>query len=399
MVRCREDVQDMILSSSVLFTALLLLMITVGPTFTSASAYSGTANSEGWVDSFNTDSCEFTPTGENTYFFLRPGYQLTLEGEEDGEPMVLVITVLNETKVVDGIETRIVEERETVDGEIAEVSRNYFALCAPDNDIFYFGEEVDMYEDGDIVSHEGAWLAGENDARPGVIIPADPEVGDKYYQEVAPGVAEDRAEVQSLSEILDTPAGRFEDVLKVEETTPLEPGVKEYKLHAPNVGLIQDGPLVLVKYVIPEAQEPVEPVLKPLTVSVSVAGNTVQLDLNSSSTISEFNLDEANKRVTFRVDGETGTKGTTELAIGRVLEGPYTVTIDGQVTTDFEVNEVSGESILTLNYDHSVHDVTITGTNVVPEFPLAIVGLLAVMIGIGIVLARSSKAGEFMHRR
>jgi hypothetical protein len=372
-------------------------MITVGPTFTSANAYSGTANSEGWVDSFDTDDCEFTPTGQNTYFFLRPGYQLTLEGEEDGEPMVLVITVLNETKLVDGVETRIVEERETEDGKLVEVSRNYFALCAPDNDIFYFGEEVDMYEDGEVVSHEGEWLAGENDARPGVIIPADPKVGDKYYQEVAPGVAEDRAEVQSLSETLQTPAGRFENVLKVEETTPLEPGVKEYKLHAPNVGLIQDSSLVLVESVIPEAQEPGEPELEPITLSVQVGESTIQVDANSSSTISEFSLDEANKRVTFQVDGETGTRGTTELTIGRILEGPYTVTIDGQVVTDFEVSEVSGESILTLDYDHSVQDVTIAGTNVVPEFPLATIGLLVAMIGIGIVLARSSKAGQFLH--
>jgi hypothetical protein len=204
------------------------------------------------VDSFDLDKCEFSSTGKNSYFFLQPGYQLTLEGEEDGETVQLIVTVLNETKVVNGIETRVVEERESEDDELIEVSRNYFALCAPDDDIFYFGEDVDMYEDGEIASHEGAWLAGIDDAKPGVIIPAMPEVGLKYYQEIAPGVAEDRAEITSLDEVVDTPAGKFENALKVEETTPLEPGVKEYKFYAEGIGLIQDEDLKLVRYVLPE---------------------------------------------------------------------------------------------------------------------------------------------------
>ncbi len=235
---------------SILLSMALLLMLA---TTSSVSAFSGSVNSEGWVDSFDLDKCEFSSTGKNSYFFLQPGYQLVLEGEEDGEAVQLIVTVLNETKVVDGIETRVVEERETEGGELIEVSRNYFALCSPDNDIFYFGEDVDIYEDGEIVSHEGGWLAGVGDAKHGVIIPAKPEVGLKYYQEVAPGVAEDRAEIISLNEVLDTPAGKFENVLKVEETTPLEPGVREYKFHAPGIGLIQDEDLKLVKYVLPKA--------------------------------------------------------------------------------------------------------------------------------------------------
>jgi hypothetical protein len=211
------------------------------------------SSGDGFQDEFNLEECTLSPSGANGYFFLEPGYQLVLEGEDEGEEVVLIITVLEETMVVDGTETRIVEERESADGELVEVSRNFFAICEETGDIFYFGEEVDDYEDGEIVSHEGAWLAGVNDARPGIIVPGNPEVGMKYYQEVAPGVAEDRAEVLSLSEELDTPAGDFEDVLKVEETTPLEPGVEEYKFHAHGVGLIQDGPLQLTEYTLPES--------------------------------------------------------------------------------------------------------------------------------------------------
>ena len=70
----------------------------------------------------------------------------------------------------------------------------------------------------------------------------------KYYQEIAPEVAMDRAEIVSMSETLKTAAKEFTRCLKVEETTPLEPGVKEYKLYAPGIGIVRDGSLTLVKY-------------------------------------------------------------------------------------------------------------------------------------------------------
>jgi hypothetical protein len=228
----------------------LSLMLSAG---TLGASYG--SSEDGFQDEFNLEECTLSPNGVNDYFFLEPGYQLTLEGEDEGEEIVLIITVLEQTRLVDGTETRIVEERESADGELVEVSRNFFAICEETGDIFYFGEEVDDYEDGEIVSHEGAWEAGVDDARPGIIVPGNPEVGMKYYQEVAPGVAEDRAEIISLNEVVDTPAGRFNKVLKVEETNPLEGNEKEYKFHAPGVGLIQDAELKLVKYVLPEVQE------------------------------------------------------------------------------------------------------------------------------------------------
>jgi hypothetical protein len=202
----------------------------------------------GWKSSFNLENCDFTSTGKNSYFVLEPGYQVVLEGEEDGEKLQLVMSVLNETKIVDGVETRVVEEKETEGDNLVEVSRNYFAICNPTKDAIYFGEDVDMYENGNIVSHEGAWLAGQNGAKAGMIIPGKIEVGLKYYQEIAPGVAEDRAEIVSINDTLDTPAGTFSNVLKTEETNPLKPGEKEFKFYAPRIGLIQDEALRLVKH-------------------------------------------------------------------------------------------------------------------------------------------------------
>lgn len=160
----------------------------------------------------------------------------------------LKISVLNETKIVNGIEARVVEEEETEDGEVVEISKNWFVVCKPVNDIFYLGEEVDIYEDGKIVNHEGAWEAGVNDARLGMIMPGKAELGSKYYQEVAPNVAEDRAEIVGLDKVIDTPAGKFEKVLETEETNALNPDEKESKFYAPGVGLIQEETLKLVRH-------------------------------------------------------------------------------------------------------------------------------------------------------
>jgi hypothetical protein len=202
--------------------------------------------------SFLTDqplkNCNFASTGKNSHFILEPGYQVILEGEEDGENLQLVMSVLNETKIVDGVETRVVEEKETEGGNLVEVSRNYFAICSSTNNVIYFGEDVDMYEDGKVVSHEGAWLAGQNGAKAGMMMPGKVEVGLKYFQEIAPGVAEDRAEIVSVNDMLATPAGTFSKVLKAEETNPLKPGEKEFKFYAPGIGLIQDEALKLVKH-------------------------------------------------------------------------------------------------------------------------------------------------------
>ena len=204
--------------------------------------------SQGWITSFDLENCDFVSSGENSYFILIPGYQVILGGQEDGEELQLVMTVLNETKVVDGVETRVVEEKETEGGNLVEVSRNYFAMCKPTNNAIYFGEDVDMYEGGKVVSHEGAWLAGQNGSKAGMIMPGKAEVGLKYYQETAPGVAEDRAEIISVNDTLNTPAGTFKQVLKTEETNALKPGEKENKFYAPGIGLIQDEAIKLVKH-------------------------------------------------------------------------------------------------------------------------------------------------------
>jgi hypothetical protein len=204
----------------------------------------GAQTDQTWTDQFTIEPGELTSNGRNPYFVLEPGYRLTLE---DGDER-LVITVLADTKVVDGVETRIVEERESEGDALVEVSRNYFAISKRTNSVFYFGEDVDMYKNGKVTSHEGSWLAGVNGARFGLMMPGVPLVGGRYYQEIAPGVAMDRAQIVSTTGTLKVPAGTFTNVLRIEETTPLERGAREYKLYAPGVGLLQDASLRLVQH-------------------------------------------------------------------------------------------------------------------------------------------------------
>ena len=124
--------------------------------------------------------------------------------------------------------------------------------------------------------------------------------------------------------------------------------------------------------------------------TVLIAGENVNLDVRSSSTVSAFELNEETKTLSFTVDGDTGTEGTTEISIGDVLEGPYTVTIDGQATTNFEETvSASGEVMLKISYTHSTRNVDVTGTNVVPEFPVAVIGVIAALIGIVAIVGRT----------
>jgi len=199
---------------------------------------------QSWTDHFGVEKGELTSTGRNPYFVLEPGYRLTLQ---DGDAR-LVITVLAETKVVDGVETRVVEERESKRDTLVEVSRNYYAISTRTNSVYYFGEATDVYKGGKVVNHEGSWLAGVNGARFGLMMPGTPLVGGRYYEEIAPGVAMDRGQIASVAGTMAVPAGRFTNVLRVEETTPLERGEREFKLYAPGVGLLQDASLKLVRY-------------------------------------------------------------------------------------------------------------------------------------------------------
>lgn len=194
-----------------------------------------------WRDSFDVDRSRLGTIGANPYFGLEPGMTWTYKGGET----VLTITILAQPREVDGVTTRVLEEREVEDGALKEVSRNFFALDRASGDVYYFGEDVDNYKNGRIVNHDSAWRAGDHGARFGKFIAASPRPGKRYFQEIAPGVAMDRVEVVSIDERVETPAGVFDHCVHLKETTPLEKG-ESHKWYAPGVGMVRDDDLLLV---------------------------------------------------------------------------------------------------------------------------------------------------------
>ena len=238
--------QKMVVARIMLVMVPLLLATGCGCRWASMvpDADTTTQDRDSWQEEFDLADRTLVPTGRNRYFVLEPGFQLVLVGGNEK----VAITVLDETIEIDGVTTRVVEEREWKRGELKEVSRNFFAIDPETQDVFYFGEDVDDYKDGKVHKHTGAWRAGKRKARPGLYMPGQPYVGQKHYLEIAPGVAMDRAEVVSLDDVLKTPAGSFSNCLKTKEGTALNPLEQEFKTYAPEIGLIQDENLLLTGY-------------------------------------------------------------------------------------------------------------------------------------------------------
>jgi hypothetical protein len=264
-------------------------------------------------DTFKVDKAKLADTGEGTYFILEPGYKLILEEGKD----TLTITVLDETKMVEGVKCRIVEERETKGGKLEEVSRNYFAIDKATGDAYYFGEDVDMYDkDGKVKSHGGSWLSGVGGARFGMLLPGKPKVGARYQQEMAPKVAMDRAEVVSITEKANVPAGEFTNCLKTKESSGLESAVEE-KLYAPGVGLLRDGGFRLARIEKPKVELP-------------AAAAKAFKDAFPKGEIHKLDVDEENGVTVYDIEFKNGTaeQETDIAADGTILE--VTLVIDAK---------------------------------------------------------------------
>ena len=202
------------------------------------------------------DPADFQAKVDNPLFPLATLGPKVFEGEERDPETGEVIetrlesTVLPDTDVVAGVEVTVVEEKDYEDGELIESTLDYYAQHK-DGSVYYFGERVDDYEDGQVVGHSGTWLAGEGENRPGIFMPAEPTVGQEFEQERAPGVAEDRSKVVALDQAVETPTGSFSGCVKTEDFAPLD-NVTEFKYYCPDIGLVReeppDGHLDLISY-------------------------------------------------------------------------------------------------------------------------------------------------------
>jgi hypothetical protein len=152
---------------------------------------------------------------------------------------VITVTVTNETKTVMGVDVVVVhdEVRSAPGDDLIEDTRDWYAQ---DNDgnVWYFGEDTAEYVSGQVATTAGSWEAGVGGALPGIIMQADPTVGQVYKQEYLVCEAEDMGEVIALGESATVPTGSYSGCVRTRDFSPLDPAANEYKTYCPGVGLV-----------------------------------------------------------------------------------------------------------------------------------------------------------------
>jgi hypothetical protein len=181
---------------------------------------------------------DFSANVTNPYFPLPVGMTRVYEGVDEGTPLRVEERVLRQTSTVAGIEVRVLEVNEFEDGELFEHTLDFHNQHVSGAEC-YFGELVDMIEDGEVVGHEGQWLAYEGRNLPGLFMPApaDIAVGVTFEQERAPRVAEDVSEIVAVGLTVTVEAGTFTDCIRTEDFNPLDRAT-EFKTYCPGVGLV-----------------------------------------------------------------------------------------------------------------------------------------------------------------
>jgi len=177
------------------------------------------------------DPYDFTTTIDNEYFLMKPGTTFVYQGGTQRDQM----TVTHHTKKVMGVECVVVDDRAWEDGKLVEKTYDWFAQDDKGN-VWYFGEDTKEYENGEVVSTKGSWEGGVDGAKPGIMMQAEPKVGESYRQEYYPGEAMDMARVLGLNASVKVPYGSFDHVLVTKEWTPLEPVLFEKKYYVRGVG-------------------------------------------------------------------------------------------------------------------------------------------------------------------
>lgn len=214
--------------------------------FLAAPIFGGSALASAQTIDYDPDinPSEFTTAITNKYFSLPVGLKLTYEGEtEDGTERV-EIEITGDTKEIMGVMTLVYRDRVWVGNELVEDTRDYLAQHE-NGDVWYFGEDVDNYEDGELSDHDGSWHAGVDGAKPGIWVKQNPVVGETYRQEYYSGEAEDMAEVLSLTENVSVSYGSFVNCLKTKDWNPFEPGVYEHKYYCPDARtlVLEENPI------------------------------------------------------------------------------------------------------------------------------------------------------------
>ena len=199
------------------------------------------------------DPADFSPDVTNPWFPLTPGRTLVYTGTKDGQKALNLVATTSRTKKIDGVTTRVVEDRLYLSNVLEERTSDYYAQDRCGN-VWYFGEDTaELDRHGNIVDTEGTWHAGVDDAQPGVFMQAHPQLGRRFRQEWYEGHAEDVFKVIDRSAAIAVPAGSFGHALRTAERTALEPAVLDNKYYVRGIGEVAElavkGPREAVRLV------------------------------------------------------------------------------------------------------------------------------------------------------
>lgn len=180
---------------------------------------------------------DFTTVIDTTYLKLPIGreldYKLTT-AEGSGRD---IIKILPNTKQIMGVSVVTYEDTVILNGKTIEHTLDYLAQNKTDGNIWYFGEDVNNYDPKTgAVNHDGAWIAGENGALPGLWLKNNPVLGETYRQEYLKGSAEDMRTVISTNDTVQTATATYTNCEQIYDWTVLEPTSHEYKYYCPSVG-------------------------------------------------------------------------------------------------------------------------------------------------------------------
>jgi len=191
------------------------------------------------------DPTNFVDVIDNPYFPRIPGMRWVYESQTSEGVERVELEVLTETREVMGVQTTVMRDTVTLEGEVVEDTYDYFAQDS-DGNVWYFGEAVSNFENGQLNDTEGSWEAGVDGAVPGIVMFGDvaAHVGETYQQEVYVGVAEDAAILLSNSAVLTIPYGSFEEVVMTYDFTLLDPESQEVKFLAAGIGEIKSVSLL-----------------------------------------------------------------------------------------------------------------------------------------------------------
>jgi hypothetical protein len=198
----------------------------------------------------------WAPAVSNAFFPLVPGTRAEFEAETDEGTERTVVEVLSETRVVNGVTATVVRDQVFLDGELIEDTDDWFAQDEAGN-VWYLGEYSEELENGQVVSTEGSWEWGVDEALPGIIMWSDPaaHVGEEYRQEYYEDEAEDWGKVVALDQTVEVPFGTYTGCVAIEEWNGLESGSHEQKFYAPGIGVVLEvngnERLELVDFVTP----------------------------------------------------------------------------------------------------------------------------------------------------